>query len=282
MRTFRYVIADVFTDVPLAGNQLAVFTDARDLDDPTMQALALEVGFSETVYVLPPREGGHARIRIFTPAQELPFAGHPTLGTAFVLGAPLQLGVIALETGNGVVPVVLERDPSGRIVFGRMSQPVPAVAPYDRADELLATLGLSRSSLPVEVYDNGVRHAFVALDGVEELTALRPDWAALAELDLLGVNVFAAAGDTWRLRMFSTHDGLGEDAATGSAAGPLACHLARHRKIAWGERIEISQGTEIGRPSTLFAQADGEGDRIDAVEVGGSAVTVARGEFRVP
>jgi len=282
VRSFRYVVADVFTDVPLAGNQLAVFTDARDLDEPTMQALALEVGFSETVFVLPPREGGHARIRIFTPAQELPFAGHPTLGTAFVLGAPLQLGVISLETGNGVVPVVLERDPSGRIVFGRMSQPVPTVARYDRADELLAAVGIAGSSLPVEVYDNGVRHAFVALESVEELSALRPDWGALAELDLLGANVFAPAGDTWRLRMFSTHDGLGEDAATGSAAGPLACHLARHGKIAWGERIEISQGVEIGRPSKLFAQADGEGDRIEAVEVGGSAVTVARGEFRVP
>ena len=121
MRSFRYVIADVFTDVPLAGNQLAVFTDARDLDDVTMQALALEVGFSETVYVLPPREavadgGGHARIRIFTPAQELPFAGHPTLGTAFVLGAPLQLGVISLETAaaEGILFLAPEpRSPHG-------------------------------------------------------------------------------------------------------------------------------------------------------------------------
>ena len=113
MRAFRYVIADVFTDVPLAGNQLAVFTDARDLDALTMQALALEIGFSESVFVLPPAEGGHVRIRIFTPRSELPFAGHPTLGSAFVLGAPLQLDVIRLETGRGIVPVALERDESG-------------------------------------------------------------------------------------------------------------------------------------------------------------------------
>ena len=104
MSTLRYVVADVFTDTPLAGNQLAVFTDARGVDDATMQALALEIGFSETVFVLPPQGGGNARIRIFTPAFELPFAGHPTLGTAFVLGAPLQLGVITLETGGETFP----------------------------------------------------------------------------------------------------------------------------------------------------------------------------------
>src|SRR5689334_3410701 len=99
MRRFRYVIADVFTDVPFAGNQLAVFTDARDLDAPTMQALARELNFSESVFVLPPTvEGADVRIRIFTPATELPFAGHPTLGAAFVLAGPLSKIVIRLET----------------------------------------------------------------------------------------------------------------------------------------------------------------------------------------
>ena len=107
MPTYRYVFADVFTDVPLTGNQLAVFTDGRGIEAETMQAIALEIGFSETVFVLPPESGGTARIRIFNPRAEMPFAGHPTLGTAFVLGAPLQLGVIALETGVGIVPVLL-------------------------------------------------------------------------------------------------------------------------------------------------------------------------------
>src|SRR5262245_54855994 len=118
MASYRYVFADVFTEEALTGNQLAVFTDARGLDDATMQALALEIGFSETVFVLPAEQGGTARIRIFNPRAEMPFAGHPTLGTAFVLGAPLQLGVVALETQVGVVPVSLDRDESGRIVFG--------------------------------------------------------------------------------------------------------------------------------------------------------------------
>jgi len=125
--TLRYVVADVFTDVPLVGNQLAVFTDGRDVDDETMQKLAREMNFSETVFVLPPEAGGHARIRIITPAVELPFAGHPVLGSAFVLGMPLQLGEIHLETGAGIIPVALERE-GASIVFGRMQQPIPNLA----------------------------------------------------------------------------------------------------------------------------------------------------------
>src|SRR5206468_6162554 len=145
---------DVFTDRPLTGNQLAVFTDARDLDPETMQALTREMNYSESVFVLPPEQGGNVRIRIFTPSVEVPFAGHPTLGTAFVLAGPLQLPVIRLETGKGIVPVELERDGS-RIVFGRMEQPLPSVEPYAKEQELLVALGLERSELPVEVYDNG-------------------------------------------------------------------------------------------------------------------------------
>jgi trans-2,3-dihydro-3-hydroxyanthranilate isomerase len=281
VRSFRYVLADVFTAVPLAGNQLAVFTDARDLDEPTMQALALELGFSESVFVLPPQSGGHVRIRIFTPTSELAFAGHPTLGAAFVLGAPLQLGAIALETGAGTVPVRLERDESGRIVFGRMVQPVPSVQPFAPERELLAALGVDRSELAVELYDNGSEHVFVALRSEEEVAALAPDFGALAQFGFVGANVFAGGGRRWKLRMFSAVEGLGEDAATGSAAGPLAAHLARHGRIDWGDEIVISQGAEIGRPSTLHAVASGADGEIEAVEVGGSAVVVARGEFRL-
>jgi trans-2,3-dihydro-3-hydroxyanthranilate isomerase len=235
MRSFRYVVADVFTDRALAGNQLAVFTDARDLDELTMQQLALELGFSESVFVLPPREGGTVRIRIFTPGNEIPFAGHPCLGTAFVLGAPLQLGVIALETGNGIVPVELERDESGRIVFGRMTQPVPTVEPYDRADEMLAALGVGSSELPVDLYDNGLRYAYVVLPAKEDVARLKPDLNALAELEPVCALVCAGSGTSWKARMFWPGAGVGEDAATGSAAGPLACHLGRHGIVAWGE-----------------------------------------------
>src|SRR5437660_3864196 len=159
MASLRYVIADVFTDTPLTGNQLAVFTDGREVDDETMQKLAREMNFSETVFVLLPEEGGHARIRIFTPSNELPFAGHPVLGSAFVLGAPLQLGEIRLETGSGVVPVTLERE-GGRIVFGWMQQPLATFEPFARAEELQEILRL-RPSLPVARYHPGPAPAFL-------------------------------------------------------------------------------------------------------------------------
>lgn len=278
--SYRYVVADVFTDTPLAGNALAVFTDARGLDDGAMQRLARETNLSETVFVLPAEADGHARIRIFTTARELAFAGHPVLGTAFVLGAPLQLGLIDLETARGVVPVVLDRDDAGRIVFGRMAQPVPAVAPVEDPAPLLAALGVERSLLPVERYDNGVDHVLVCLGSEAEVAALVPDLGALARIGGTGVNVFAGSGRRWKTRMFSPDLGI-EDPATGSAAGPLACHLARHGLVDWGTELELEQGAEVGRPSRLVARAEGGGGLIDAVEVGGAAVVVARGEFRL-
>ena len=278
MAAYRYVVADVFTETPLTGNQLAVFTDARGLDGETMQALALEIGFSETVFVLPPERGGTARMRIFNPREEMPFAGHPVLGTAFVLGAPLQRGVIELETGAGTVPVTLERDGSGAIVFGRMSQPVPKILAAD-AGVVLAALAVEEAELPVELYDNGALHYVVVLPSTETVSALRPDLGAVSALRVTGLNAVAGSGARWRSRMFWAS---GEDAATGSAAGPIACHLARHGRIAWGEEIVLEQGVEMGRPSLLHARAEGRDGTIEAVEVGGSAVVVARGEFRLP
>jgi trans-2,3-dihydro-3-hydroxyanthranilate isomerase len=280
---FRYVVADVFTDTPLAGNQVAVFTDARELPEELLQRLAREINFSETVFVYSPEEDGHARIRIFTPATELPFAGHPTLGTAFVLAAPLQLAEIRLETGVGTVPVTLDRDESGAIVFGRMTQPIPTVEPYEREQELLDALGVEGSDLPVELYDNGMRHVYVALPSKEAVSTLRPDLGRLGELPpVLGINAFAGSGSRWKTRMFAPAGGVAEDPATGSAAGPLAVHLARHGRIAFGDEIEISQGTEVARPSTLYARAEGSAEEVTRVEVGGSAVVVARGQFRLP
>ncbi len=276
MPTFRYVVADVFTDVPLAGNQLAVFTDAREIPEERLQPLACEIDFSETVFVYPPTGEGHVRLRIFTPGREIPFAGHPTLGAAFVLAGPLQLDEIRLETGSGLVPVRLERD-GPRIVFGRMTQPVPSIEPLAEAEELQEALGV-RSQLPVDLYDNGLRHAYVALESEAAVAALRPDFARLAAIGPVGINCFAGEGTRWKTRMFHPAFGVDEDPATGSAAGPLALHLARHGRIGFGDEIEIHQGAEIGRPSTLYAVAHSP----EEIEVGGSAVVVARGEFRLP
>jgi trans-2,3-dihydro-3-hydroxyanthranilate isomerase len=279
--SYRYVIADVFTDTPLAGNGLAVFTDAREIPEEQLQPLARELNLSETVFVLPAEGDGHARIRIFTPLVEVPFAGHPTLGTAFVLGAPLQLTEIRLETGMGVVPVRLERD-GPRISFGWMAQPVPSIEPFAQESEILAALGVERSELPVELYDNGIRNVYVALRSEDEVAALAPDLSALASYDgVVGFNCFAGEGRRWKTRMFAPGGGVPEDPATGSAAGPLALHLARYGRVAFGEEIEISQGAEIGRPSTLHARVEGSAERLEGVEVGGSAVVVARGEFRL-
>lgn len=277
--THRYAVVDVFTDVPLAGNQLAVFTDAREIPEHLLQALAREMAFSETVFVYP-SERAHARLRIFTPAAEIPFAGHPTLGSAFVLGQPMQLDTIALETGAGVVPVRLERE-GAKVVFGRMEQPIPSIEQVDEAG-VLEALGVERSELPVELYDNGMRHVYVALPSEDAVAAVMPDLRALASFGPdAGFNCFGGSGTRWKTRMFAPGGGVPEDPATGSAAGPLAVHLARHGRIAWGDEIEISQGVELGRPSTLYARAVGSDGSIERVEVAGSAVVVARGEFRL-
>jgi trans-2,3-dihydro-3-hydroxyanthranilate isomerase len=281
VRSLRYVVADVFTDTPLAGNQLGVFTDARDLDSLTMQALAKEMAFSETVFVLPKQaEDADVRIRIFTPGRELPFAGHPVLGTAFVLGIPLQRIVIRLETGVGVVPVELERE-GAEIRFGWMNQPVPSWESFAAAGELADALGVPTPELPVEWTSFGPGAVYVEVPTVSALSALDPDSRALGRLTDGGAYCFARDGGGWRARMFLPGAGIAEDPATGSAAGPFVCYLVRHGRVELGEEIRIEQGVEIGRPSTLFARAEGNGG-IETVRVGGSAVVVARGEFRIP
>jgi trans-2,3-dihydro-3-hydroxyanthranilate isomerase len=274
----QYVTVDVFTDAPLEGNAAAVLTDARGIPAARMQRIAREFNLSETVFVLPAQNGGDALVRIFTPSAELPFAGHPVLGTAFVLGEAAGTQTIRLETGAGVIPVELARE-NGRIVSGRMRQPVPTWEPYEHVGQLLAALGVASSGLPVEAYRNGPRHVYVELASDRAVASLEPDMAALARLPGSGVGCFAGAGSRWKSRNFAPAIGIPEDPATGSAAGPLAVHLARHGRISFGQEIEISQGAEIGRPSRLYARANGTADQIDSVEVAGAAVIVARGEL---
>jgi len=278
--TLSYTILDVFASEPLEGNQLAVFTDGRGLADIEMQRIARELNLSETVFLLPPESDGDARIRIFTPMAELSFAGHPVLGTAFVVASALRTSNVALETGAGTVP--LDMTYAGlRLVFGRMHQPIPAFEPYERADEVLASLGVAHSELPVEAYRNGPRHVFVMLPSEADVAAISPNVTELRTHFGVGVNCFSGAGLSWKTRMFAPALGVNEDPATGSAAGPLAIHLARHGLIAWGDEIEIRQGVEIGRPSLLYARAIGSADSIEGVEVGGRAVVVAQGAYLV-
>src|SRR6266545_4564915 len=264
----------------LRGGAMPAVSTAQLPLDLDLARLARELNLSETVFVLPPQAGGDVRIRIFTPGTELPFAGHPVLGTAFVVGTALGGDTVRLETGLGLVPVDLDRS-GERIVFGWMDQPIPSWQPYERPDELLAALGVEGSLLPVEAYRNGPLHVYVQLDSQAAVAGLHPDFGALGKLEGIGVNCFAGSGASWKTRMFAPDLGVQEDPATGSAAGPLAVHLARHARIGFGDQIEIRQGAEIRRPSVLYARAEGTADRVQRVRVGGQAMIVARGEFRL-
>ena len=275
-----YVVIDVFTDAPLEGNPVAVFTDGAGLADETMQRAARELNLSETVFLFTGEAGADARARIFTPYVELPFAGHPVLGTAFVLGERSGRDEVHLQTGSGLIRIALQRR-QGAIVFGEMQQPIPTWEPFERPDELLAALRVGGSELPIDVYDNGPRHTFVALADETAVAKLRPDIGALAELGSVGVSCFAESDGRVKTRMFGPGLGVAEDPATGSAAGPLAVHLARHGRTRFGQSIVIRQGVEVGRPSVLHARADGSAAAVERVVVGGGAVLVARGEYRL-
>ena len=277
MEQYHYVVADVFTETPLKGNPVAVFTNARGLETEQMQKIANEMHLSETVFVCPAKNGGDVLVRIFTPVNELPFAGHPTLGTAIVLGERLESNRILMETGMGMVPFLLVRDADGIVRSAAMQQPIPEWEAYDRADDVLLALGLNASDLPVDIYRNGPRHAFVGCGSIERLSALKPDYRILDSLPDVAINCFAGSGSYWRMRMFSPAYGVFEDAATGSAAGPLAIHLARHGRIDLEQPIEILQGVEIGRPSIMRARIFASGGEIQVVEVSGAAVIIIRG-----
>lgn len=271
----EYLVVDAFSRRPLEGNPVAVFFGGEDLSADLMQRLAREMNLSEITFVLPPCRGGDARVRIFTPVNELPFAGHPILGTAVALAHERKAHQLRLETTMGVIPVEVSDDEG--TALARMRQPIPTWEPYEYAGELLAALGTGGCGTPVEVYRNGPRHVFVGLPGVEELSALHPDHRALSRFPDMAANCFAAAGTHWRTRMFSPAYGVVEDAATGSAAGPLAIHLARHGLARYGQDIPILQGVEMGRPSWMRARAVGAGESVECVEVGGHGTIIARG-----
>lgn len=271
-----YLVADVFTDTPLEGNQLGVFPDARGMTTDLMQRTTRELNLSESVFFLPADDSGNdVKVRIFTPASELPFAGHPCLGAAFVLAQRLGKQNITLETGAG--PIALDFADDG---FGQMEQRISGAEPYEDAKGLLAALGLDDSELPVEAYRNGPRHVYVAMPDMDAVANLKPDFGKLKE-HKAGVNCFAGHDTAWKTRVFVPYLGVNEDPATGSAAGPLGVHLVRHGRIGFGQEIVVSQGKEIGRPSTLYITIEGAGDAIEHVYVGGYTVVVAQGQYRL-
>jgi len=293
-RSHSFLTCDVFADRRFGGNQLAVVLDAAGLSDAQMQAVAREFNYSETVFVLPPTDPKHAaRARIFTPMRELPFAGHPTLGTAFVLASqvPRLQGTrhLVLEEGVGPVAVEIEREGTAvrRCIFDapRLPQPGPA-APA--RDELAAMLGLAASQVldSAEFWSCGIPFLVVPLSSVEALQRCRLDptiWAGvLAGYESKHVYPVAQAGAAWRVRMFAPDAGVAEDPATGSAAAAFGGWLAAYApEVARRSSYTLLQGEEIGRPSRIDLQIEREGAALRSVRVGGASVMVSQGTLLV-
>ena len=290
MRRLHYHRVDVFTDRAFGGNPLAVCTNGRVLETETMQAIAKEFNLSETTFVLPPDDPRHDwRVRIFTPERELPMAGHPTVGTSFVLAREHLIRRdepethIVLEEGVGPVPVRV-RFESAEPVFAEMTQPLPTFGPRlsdRRAAAAMLSLeeGDLDAQLPLEVVSCGVPFLFVPLRSLDAAHRARPRADLIEQVAGGGVppEVFVFtrevehASSTVHSRMFAPGMGITEDPATGGASGPLGCYLVRHRVVACDPAADIvsEQGIEMGRPSFIKIRIERQGDDIKAVRVGG-------------
>ena len=303
MRKLHYHLLDVFTNRPFGGNQLAVYTNGRGLSTRLMQSIAKEMNFSETTFVLPPDDPANDyRVRIFTPASELPIAGHPTVGTSFVLARERMIereggeANIVLEEGVGPVPVRVEyRD--GEPVYAEMQQPLPTFGPvFDDVNTLAEMLSVDASALadtglPAQVVSCGQPFLYVPVRDLQSVRSvrLRLDARDRALGGFAAQNVFVFTreveheGSTVHSRMFAPELGIGEDAATGAASGPLGCYLVRHRVFPSGGAAEFTseQGIEMGRPSFIKIRVEHDGDDFRAVRVGGECVFMGEGFLEV-
>ena len=293
----NYLHYDVFTDRPLVGNQLAVFPDGRGLTTAQMQAIAREMNFSESTFILPAeRSDTDVRMRIFTPFVEMPMAGHPTVGSTFALA---HTGAIAqgrtrfvFGLNVGPTPVDLEWD-GDRVRFVWMTQGRPTfAAPIDDRAQVVAAIGLEESALvdrlPIQEVSCGVPYLMVPLRDRAAVDRALPDAAALSRLSAISsahpaVFLFAQEGITAYSRMFAPDLGVFEDPATGSASGPLGCYLVQHGCISGdaARQIVSHQGVKMGRASRIHISIGGGPGAIEDVRVGGEAVLVARGELLI-
>jgi trans-2,3-dihydro-3-hydroxyanthranilate isomerase len=305
----RYLHLDVFTDRPFEGNQLAVFPEPRGLTPAQMQTIAREMNFSESTFIFPPEKGGDFRMRIFTPGEELPMAGHPTIGSTFALAAE---GAIArgrpefvFELGIGPTPVSLEWGDDG-LSFAWMTQPLPAFGAIvtDRA-AFATAVGLEEwdlaAGLPVQSVSCGVPFLFAPIASRRAVDSVVIDRKALARccagagLDELPVFFFttepgepAKAGttgvtETIYSRMLAPGFGIFEDPATGGASGPLGCYLLQHFVVSpeAAQSILSLQGVAMKRPSRIYISIEGRPGEITRVRVGGQAVLVGHGELQI-
>ena len=287
-RRLSYVQVDVFTSRPLEGNALAVLTDARGLSTDEMQAIARETNLSETTFVLPDPSASSAapvRVRIFTVGEEVPFAGHPTLGTATVLRGASGAREVVLALDVGEIPVRFEDRPEG--TFGEMRQRDPVFGQVHARDDVARALGVAPDELdpawPIQTVSTGLAFAIVPFRRLATLRGLRADWSR--------VDAYLAGTDARFLYLVSRetvdpaaklHARMifygGEDPATGSAAGCAAAWMVAHGVARPDERVLIEQGIEVLRPSRIFVRAGLRDGKVTEVRVGGHAVEVMRGE----
>lgn len=303
MNRYAFLQVDVFTRQPFGGNQLAVFTDGGGLRTEQMQILAREMNFSETTFVLPPETpGGHKKVRIFTPAIEMPMAGHPTVGTAAAL---VQRGLVDLPPGQplilelGIGPVKVELEPRGAgAPFAWMNHRLPQFSEYERSRKAVANaLGIEveeiHTDLPLEIVSTGVPFLFVPLTSLAAIRRARSEAAALARLfegmETAHVTIFTQevepptagyAPADFHARMYSPHlAGVVEDPATGSMAAPFGAYLAKHGVLANEPKVafEIEQGLEMRRPSRIKVEVGRDGERFTSLRIGGDSVIVGEG-----
>jgi trans-2,3-dihydro-3-hydroxyanthranilate isomerase len=303
MRSYRYLHYDVFTDHLFGGNQLAVYLDGRGLAAATMQAIAKEMNFSETTFVLPSELAEtDARVRIFTPGEELPAAGHPTIGTTFALARAGVIepgrGRVVLGLGIGPVPVTLTWN-GDELTFAWMTQRLPEFGnPIADTAKIAAALSLPLAAVagsghPVQIVSCGVPFLFVPLATRSAVDSAAVNADALhdvfqsAKTGVHGVFVFSAEPGPERAtvysRMFAPGLGITEDPATGIASGPLGCYLVRH-KIVPPEKASAMlslQGVKMGRPSHVHISVASDGGAITSVQVGGEAVLAGEGTLYV-
>lgn len=317
MRSLSFITADVFTDRIFGGNPLAVFPDGRGLDDSTMQRIARELNLSETVFVLPPETAQETRrLRIFTPAMELPFAGHPTVGTAIILAETGELegsGPWDIVFGEkvGPIPVRITTAPDAATANAPMtatlsSARLPTAIDGVRDPAILAALlglpvsALAQADLPPAAYSAGVPFTIIPLASRAALSAIAFDVGVWRDhlADSLAPHIYAIAlensdlddpadhqaqGRRVSARMFAPAMGIAEDPATGAAATALAGYLFDQQRPTADRSVwEISQGDDMGRPSTILLTADRAANGLSAVHVGGRAVIVSRGSFNLP
>jgi trans-2,3-dihydro-3-hydroxyanthranilate isomerase len=304
-RSLKFYQADVFTGQPFGGNPVAVFPDAEGLTDDQLQRIAREMNLSETVFVFPPTDpAAAARLRIFTPTQEIPFAGHPVLGTFYVLAQlkriSLQEGVtrITQECNIGLFPIEVHAE-HGSVARVVMAQPKPEfLEPLTATDELYliaAALGIPKHVIadakwPLQVVSTGLPVLIVPVRTLTAARSIVPDASAIIRVcERFGANgimvfttVTVESFASVHARMFAPKIGILEDPATGSAGGALGAYLVHHGVVEVGPMTEIliEQGYEIDRPSRILVQVESEDDVIQGVTVGGQCVLVVEGELR--